>query len=60
MLARYERIRRGKAPLALYPLHADACGHCFTAVPTQRRALIQRGVTIEGCEACGVLLYSKE
>jgi predicted nucleic acid-binding Zn-ribbon protein len=60
MLARYERIRRGKAPLALYPLHVDACGHCFTAVPTQRRTLIQRGVTIETCEACGVLLYAKE
>src|SRR6266545_5721541 len=58
LLARYERIRRGKAPLALYPLHVDACGHCFTAVPTQRRALIQRGLSIEGCEACGVLLYS--
>jgi len=60
MLARYERIRRGKAPLALYALHADACGHCFTAVPTQRRALIQRGASIEGCEACGVLLYARE
>jgi len=59
-LARYERIRRGKAPLALYPLHGDACGHCFTAVPTQRRALIQRGASIEGCEACGVLLYAPE
>ena len=58
-LAKYERIRRGKAPLALYALHGDACGHCFTAVPTQRRAIIQRGETIEGCEACGVLLYSK-
>src|SRR5713101_1140818 len=60
LLARYERIRRGKAPLALYALHGDACGHCFTAVPTQRRALIQRGATIEGCEACGVLLYASE
>jgi uncharacterized protein len=60
LLSRYERIRRGKAPLALYPLHADACGHCFTAVPTQRRALIQRGASIEGCEACGVLLYARE
>ena len=60
MLARYERIRRGKAPLALYALHADACGHCFTAVPTQRRTLIQRGVSIEACEACGVLLYARE
>jgi uncharacterized protein len=60
LLARYERIRRGKAPLALYSLHGDACGHCFTAVPTQRRALIQHGASIEGCEACGVLLYARE
>ena len=60
LLARYERIRRGKAPLALYPLHGDACGHCYTAVPTQRRAIILRGASIEGCEACGVLLYAKE
>lgn len=60
LLARYERIRRGKAPLALYALHGEACGHCFTAVPTQRRVLIQRGASIETCEACGVLLYSAE
>jgi hypothetical protein len=60
LLIRYERIRRGKAPLALYSLHADACGNCFTAVPTQRRVLIQRGASIEGCEACGVLLYASE
>ena len=60
MLARYERIRRGKAPLALFALHGGSCGNCFTAVPTQRRALIQRGATIEACEACGVLLYSRE
>lgn len=60
LLVRYERIRRGKAPLALYALHADACGHCFTAVPTQRRVLIQRGAAIETCEGCGVLLYASE
>ncbi len=60
LLARYERIRRGKAPLALFALHGGSCGNCFTAVPTQRRALIQRGVTIEACEACGVLLYARE
>ena len=60
LLARYERIRKGKAPLALYALHGDACGRCFTAVPTQRRVLIQRGVAIEVCEACGVLLYAAE
>jgi predicted nucleic acid-binding Zn-ribbon protein len=60
LLARYERIRRGKAPLALFALHGGSCGNCFTAVPTQRRALIQRGATIEACEACGVLLYARE
>src|SRR3989475_2755563 len=60
LLSRYERIRRGKAPLALYSLHGDACGHCFTAVPTQRRALIQRGASIQDCDACGVLLYARE
>jgi hypothetical protein len=60
LLARYERIRRGKAPLALYRLHGDACGNCFTAVPTQRRTLILRGAALEGCEACGVLLYAAE
>ncbi|HEU5466722.1 MAG TPA: hypothetical protein VFU75_07510 [Gemmatimonadales bacterium] len=57
LLSRYEKIRKGKRPVAVYPLHGGSCGHCFTAVPTQRRVLIQRGVTIEGCEACGVLLY---
>jgi uncharacterized protein len=60
LLAKYDRIRRGKAPLAVFPLHGSSCGNCFTAVPTQRRVLIQRGATIEGCEACGVLLYAKE
>jgi len=60
LLTRYDKIRRGKAPLAIYPLHGSSCGNCFTAVPTQRKALIQRGATIEGCEACGVLLYAKE
>jgi predicted nucleic acid-binding Zn-ribbon protein len=60
LLTRYERIRRGRAPAALYPLRQDACGHCFTAVPMQRRVLIQQGQSIEGCEVCGVLLYAAE
>ena len=60
LLVRYERIRRGRAPAAVYALHNDACGHCFTAVPTQRRMLIQQGQSIEACEVCGVLLYAQE
>ena len=60
LLVKYERIRRGRAPAALYALHQDACGHCHTAVPLQRRVLIQQGQSIEGCEVCGVLLYASE
>ena len=60
LLTKYERIRRGRAPAALYPLRQDACGHCFTAVPMQRRVLIQQGQSIEACEVCGVLLYAEE
>ena len=59
LLTKYERIRRGRAPAALYALHNDACGHCHTAVPLQRRVLIQQGQSIEGCEVCGVLLYAE-
>lgn len=54
---RYERVLRGRAPLALYPVQAGACGHCFTAVPLHRRQKLLSGESIEGCEACGVLLY---
>ncbi len=59
LLTRYERIRRGRAPGALYPLNGGACAHCNTAVPTQRRMLIQQGQVIEACEVCGVLLYAE-
>jgi hypothetical protein len=57
LLARYERIRKGKAPFAVYALHVDACGHCFTAIPLHRRQDIQNGTHVGTCEACGVLVY---
>jgi predicted nucleic acid-binding Zn-ribbon protein len=58
LLGQYERIRRGRARLALYALHADACGHCYTAVPMHRRQSIQDGQAIVTCEACGVMIYA--
>jgi predicted nucleic acid-binding Zn-ribbon protein len=58
--ARYERILNGRAPRALYALHGEACGNCFTAVPLNRRAQIERGHAIESCEVCGVLLYMEQ
>jgi predicted nucleic acid-binding Zn-ribbon protein len=59
-LTRYDRIRRGKAPMALYAMHGEACGHCFTAVPMHRRQELQAGLGIVMCEACGVLIYNSE
>jgi uncharacterized protein len=58
MRSQYERILRGRAPLALYPLHGEACGHCFTAVPLHRRQDILNGESVVTCEACGVMVYS--
>lgn len=59
-LTQYERIRRGRAPLALYAMHEDACGHCFTAVPMHRRQELQTGQNITLCEACGVIIYNAD
>jgi predicted nucleic acid-binding Zn-ribbon protein len=54
---RYNRIRQGRAPLALYPIHNGACGHCYTSVPLHRRQKVLGGSGVEPCEACGVLIY---
>lgn len=59
LLEVYERVLRGRAPNALYPLRGGACGYCFTAVPLHRRQQIQNGNTLENCEACGVLVYNE-
>jgi predicted nucleic acid-binding Zn-ribbon protein len=60
VLNHYERIKRGRAPFALYALHGDACGHCFTAIPMHRRQELQAGQIVTPCEACGVLIYNAD
>ncbi len=60
LLALYGRILTGRAPLAMYELHSDACGHCFTAMPMHLRQQIRRGDVVATCEACGVIIYSPE
>jgi len=57
---RYDRLRRARATAVVVPLNGDACGACFTAIPRNRRSQIRAGAVIEGCEACGVILYSAE
>ena len=55
---RYDRLRQARAASVVVPLSGDACGACFTAVPRNRRSQIRAGMLLEGCEACGVILYS--
>lgn len=57
LLDRYDRILKGKAPLALYPLRNGACSQCYTSMPLHRRQKLLNGEGIEPCEACGVLVY---
>ena len=57
---RYDRLRRARSAAVVVPLNGDACGACFTAIPRNRRSQIRAGVLLEGCEACGVILYSAE
>jgi len=60
LLDLYQKILRGRAPQALYPLRGGACGHCFTSVPLHRRQQIEGGQSVEPCEACGVLVYNAD
>ena len=53
----YDRLFASRSAVVVVPLRGDACGACFTSVPRNRRSQIRAGTHIEGCEACGVILY---
>jgi predicted nucleic acid-binding Zn-ribbon protein len=57
---RYERLRKSRLTEVVVPLVANGCGACHTAVPLNRRSQIRSGTVIEGCEACGAILYPPE
>jgi predicted nucleic acid-binding Zn-ribbon protein len=54
---RYERLRRSRSGDVVVPLAGGTCGGCHTSVPMNRRGQIRAGLVIEGCEACGAILY---
>ena len=60
LLGRSDRIRQRRKGhgAAVYALRGPTCGNCDTAIPLQRRTIMQRTGAIEPCEACGVLLYA--
>jgi len=57
---RYERLRKSRLSAVVVPLISNGCGACHTAVPLNRRSQIRSGAVIEGCEACGAILYPPE
>jgi uncharacterized protein len=57
---RYDRLRRSRSNDVVVPLVGGACGGCHTAVPLNRRSQIKAGTVIDGCEACGAILYPAE
>ena len=57
---RYDRLRRSRARDVVVPLVGGTCGACHTSVPLNRRSQIKAGSVIDGCEACGAILYPPE
>lgn len=60
LLQRYDKLRGNRKSAVVVALAGPACGACFTQVPLSRRSQIKAGAIIEGCESCGVILYSTE
>lgn len=62
LLLQYEKLRSstGNRSEVVVALSGPACGACFTTIPVNRRSQIKSGTVIEGCESCGVILYSAE
>ncbi|HMH56191.1 MAG TPA: hypothetical protein VK535_07985, partial [Gemmatimonadales bacterium] len=56
----YERLRGTRSGDVVVPLRGGACGGCHTSVTLNRRSQIRAGLVLEGCEACGAILYPAE
>ena len=56
LLARYERIRKGRGGVAVVTIDGGTCPGCFTALPPQFVNEIRKGTQILPCEHCGRIL----
>jgi predicted nucleic acid-binding Zn-ribbon protein len=54
---KYDRIRGRKRVEAVFAMSGMSCGNCDTAIPMQRRHVMNNTGAIDLCEACGVLMY---
>jgi predicted nucleic acid-binding Zn-ribbon protein len=57
---RYDRLRSTRRTDVVVAVSGSACGACFTAIPMSRRSQLRSSYLLEGCEACGVILYAAE
>jgi predicted nucleic acid-binding Zn-ribbon protein len=55
--SKYDRIRGNKRVEAVFAMSGMSCGNCDTAIPMQRRHVMNNTGAIDLCEACGVLMY---
>jgi predicted nucleic acid-binding Zn-ribbon protein len=55
--SKYDRIRGRKRVEAVFAMSGMSCGNCDTAIPMQRRHVMNSTGMVELCEACGVLMY---
>jgi uncharacterized protein len=55
--SKYDRIRGRKRVEAVFAMSGMSCGNCDTAIPMQRRHVMNNTGAIDLCEACGVLMY---
>ena len=62
LLQHYDKLRTSttRRSVVVVAINGPACGACFTTIPLSRRTQIKSGTVIEGCESCGVILYSAE
>src|SRR5580698_1032422 len=57
VVANYERIRKGRAGIAITETVAGRCGRCNIVLRPQFFQDLKKGETIMTCESCGRILY---
>ena len=58
--ARYDKLLRRRAANVVVPVRKNACSVCHTTIPLSRRGQLKGGLLLEGCEACGAILYASD
>lgn len=59
-LARYERIRAGRAGIAIVPAVGGRCSGCNMVIPPQLYNEIQRERELQNCPSCNRILFVSE